>query len=191
MYSRETEFLIDSKERTTRTVFKGLPQGAVLSPLLYAIYTSDISEGILEDIKIIQFADDIAIYTGRHHRQRNKEKLEEAVNIIATRLEEIELDLQPHKTELVEFSKHENIDRNMHINIKNTRVSNKKEAKFLGIWLDNKLQFQKQIQEARGKIFRANSIKYINGVFKGMEVNTALMLYKSIVRSVADYGVMF
>lgn len=39
-------------------------------------------------------------------------------------------------------------------------------------------------------MFKANSmLQYINGVHRGIEVNTSLMLYKSLVRAVADYGI--
>lgn len=39
---------------------------------------------------------------------------------------------------------------------------------------------------------RANSLlKYMNNVGKGMEINTALLLYKVLVRSIFDYGSMF
>ncbi|XP_071575291.1 uncharacterized protein [Temnothorax nylanderi] len=99
------------------------------------------------------------------------------------------LDLEPKKTVLVEFSKSGYIDRRMNIRIGDCEVFNCGAAKFLGVWLDNKLSFNRQVQELRGKVSRANSIiRYLCGVSKGMEVNTALMLYKSLVRSITDYG---
>lgn len=110
-----------------------LPQRAVLSLLLYATYTSDLCQGIKEKIKVVQFADDIAIYIRGHNRQKNREMLETAVNIIAKNLEEIGLDLQPNKTELVEFSSHGKTDKNMFIYIRDTKIYNKKEVKFLDV----------------------------------------------------------
>lgn len=63
-------------------------------------------------------------------------------------------------------------------------------AKFLGIWLDNRLRFEKQIKEIRGKVEKANSIlKYLAGISRGLEVNMTLMLYKSLIRSIIDYGI--
>lgn len=61
--------------------------------------------------------------------------------------------------------------------------------KFLGVWLDNRLNFKKQVQYIRNKIKKANRIlKYANEVVRGMEVDTSLLLYKSLVRSVAEYA---
>lgn len=45
------------------------------------------------------------------------------------------------------------------------------------------------MQEVRGRVDRANTVvKYLCGVSRGLEVNTSLMLYKSLVRSITDYG---
>ncbi|KAK0073973.1 hypothetical protein PV326_012856 [Microctonus aethiopoides] len=45
------------------------------------------------------------------------------------------------------------------------------------------------MEVVRAKMNKANSIiTYLAGKTKGMETNTALMLYKSIVRSITDYA---
>ncbi|KAK0156727.1 hypothetical protein PV328_012387, partial [Microctonus aethiopoides] len=46
-----------------------------------------------------------------------------------------------------------------------------------------------QSANIKEKATKANAmLRYVNGIKKGMEVNTALMLYKSLVRSTIDYG---
>ncbi|CAB0039252.1 unnamed protein product [Trichogramma brassicae] len=46
-------------ERSHRNSHKGVPQGGVLSPLLYIIYVSDISKNLSKNVAISQFADDL------------------------------------------------------------------------------------------------------------------------------------
>jgi len=46
----------------TRVIYKGLPQGSVLSPLLFNLYVKDILLKVPHNCKVIQFADDIVIY---------------------------------------------------------------------------------------------------------------------------------
>lgn len=42
------------------------------------------------------------------------------------------------------------------------------------------------------KVLKSNNLlKYMNNVGKGMKINTALMMYKVLVRSVFDYGSIF
>ncbi|XP_071579351.1 uncharacterized protein [Temnothorax nylanderi] len=188
LYYRDTEFIISGQESEHRRVYKGLPQGAVLSPLLYALYTCNITDKEGVEYESVQFADDIAAYVIGHNRTENKRKLEKAVNSINEKLIELGLQLEPKKTVLVQFSKHGGCD-NTYIEVQNTKIYAQREAKFLGIWLDSRLDFHKQVQETKGKVTKANSLMtYLNKKSKGMEVNTALMLYKSLIRAITDYG---
>lgn len=187
--SRVTEFIISKNQTETRTIHKGLPQGAVLSPILYTLYTHDIQKNIPEDIKITKFADDIAVYVSSPNRAANKTKIEVAINTINNNLEEIGLELSAKKTVLVEYNKYGIQDKELSIKVKDVVVKNEKEAKFLGIWIDNGLKYRKQIEVVRAKVNKANSIiTYLARKTKGMETNTAFMLYKSIVRSITDYA---
>lgn len=60
--TRDMQFIINNKVSINRLVNKGLPQGAVLSPILYAFYTNEIMNNLGPEISIVQFADDIAVY---------------------------------------------------------------------------------------------------------------------------------
>jgi len=46
----------------TRTLYKGLLQGSVLSTLLFNLYLKNINQIIPYNCKLVQFADDIVIY---------------------------------------------------------------------------------------------------------------------------------
>lgn len=106
LYYRTTEFVINSNETVQRIVTRGLPRGAVLSPVLYDLYTCDIMHNIEDIIQKVEFADDITIYISSDNRLSNKQNIEIAVNIIRNNLIELGLELEPKKTVLVEFSKH-------------------------------------------------------------------------------------
>jgi len=60
----------------------------------------------------------------------------------------------------------------------------------LGIWMDNRLNFARHVNIIRGKMDKANTVlNYLCKKSSGLEVNTALLLYKSIVRSKAEYEI--
>uniref|UniRef100_A0A224Y1F2 Putative rna-directed dna polymerase from transposon bs n=1 Tax=Panstrongylus lignarius TaxID=156445 RepID=A0A224Y1F2_9HEMI len=47
----------------TKITQVGLPQGSILSCLLYAVYASDLANICHSEIKLIQYADDICLYS--------------------------------------------------------------------------------------------------------------------------------
>lgn len=69
------------------------------------------------ELKACADTNDIAVYVVNRNKNRNKRKLEQAVNIIGKRLSRIGLNLEPKKTVLVEFSKHGGWNRSMAIEI--------------------------------------------------------------------------
>lgn len=82
--------------------FKGLPQGSVLSPLLYAIYVKDLTQTIEHPCKIIQYADDIAIYSRNPNIRLGLSQLEACVQKVIS-LDCIGLNLSSTKTKLCIF----------------------------------------------------------------------------------------
>lgn len=46
-----------------RFTHTGLPQGSILSPLLYIIYTADLDRALPVAVRILQYADDVCIWT--------------------------------------------------------------------------------------------------------------------------------
>ncbi|XP_024869352.1 uncharacterized protein LOC112453041 [Temnothorax curvispinosus] len=169
---REVKYIINNRETLKRISRCGLPQGAVLSSILYALNTNDITVDVDEDVMELEFADDIVVYRMGLDRKLNRMKIEEAVNITASNLELIGLDLEPRKTTLVEFSKSGFVD-DTSIIVKSTVIPNIEESRFLGVRMDNQLKFVSHIQDCHQG--------------SGLHHST-YMLYKSLVRSVSDYG---
>lgn len=82
----------------------------------------------------------------------------------------------------MEFSKSGFVDNKMNIEYKGKILENTSITRFLGIMRDNQLKFKDHITYIRGKIKKANNVlRYVSSVTKGPEINTSLMLYKSLV----------
>lgn len=187
---REGHFLTNNGEEVIRRrITKGLPQGAVLSPTLYDIYTEDLVSILPEGVKALQFADDIGIYASGPKKELLMEKIIRAVKIIKYKLVDKGLELQMEKTDIIMFSDSiKNSTKEMY-NIDDLRKEMVEVTKFLGIWLDAELNFRKQIEAIKSKITKANRfMRFMMGIKWGVECDTALMLYKNMVRSLSDYG---
>lgn len=160
---RYTQFVSSEEQTVERKVYRGLPQGAVLSPILYSLYTQGITKNLGENVQTVQFADDIAIYRTSSKRKENINTIEAAAENLVRNLGKIGLELEPRKTKLVEFNKYGHLDRNYRITLRSVDIYNNAGARFLGIWFDNKVNFHQQIDLVKGKIHKANGLlKYLN-----------------------------
>lgn len=61
IYARQVHYQYQDIDNVFLT-FRGLPQGSVLSPLLYNIYVFEVAGGYVPTCNIVQYADDIAIF---------------------------------------------------------------------------------------------------------------------------------
>ena len=176
-----------------RFSYQGLPQGGVLSPLLYLIYVSEVNKGLPRSLQISHFADDIAVYTNRKPLKSSKKILEEGIETIRSNLAELELELSIPKTQLIHFKKKQNEDNGdeqVSITVQGIVVPSTQNARFLGLVFDASLSFEAQVKKVVNKCQKAHRImKYICGTWWGAHPETLLRLYKSFVRSVMDYGI--
>ena len=166
-----------------RMVGKGLGQGGVLSPLLYVVYVSEILKNLPEKAHVTQFADDIEIHS------KSKTVLENAIVIIKNNLLEIGLDLSPQKTVFIHFNKKNILPGESAIIIDDHNIKSSERAKFLGIYFDFNHSFMSKINEVQKRCHKAlNIIKFVCGTWWGSHPETLIILYKSFVRSIIDYG---
>ena len=82
----------DTLKDEFRFSYKGVPQGGVLSPLLYLIYVKDITEGVPKSVTISQFADDIANFCSFGSVRRSINLVQKSVSIMRSNLNLIGLE---------------------------------------------------------------------------------------------------
>ncbi|CAF4911295.1 unnamed protein product [Pieris macdunnoughi] len=165
-------------------------QGATLSPLLYNLYTSQILDYVnIPQVKILQFADDLLLYS-------ENQSLNIAVNSINTALNKLQtyyriflkLEISSEKSSVLVFSK-DPFAHTVNISYNNDKIPIVNHHKFLGVVVDDKLKFDKHIQYICQNAMKSiNVMRSLAGTFWGSDPKTLNMLYKSIVRSHFDYS---
>ena len=168
----------------TRRCNKGVPQGGVLSPLLYIIYVSEISKYLPSTVTISQFADDIGMFS------YNKNSLQKAIQSVNNELSKLGLELAPHKSIFVNFNNKSIRPGETEIKISDTcTIKSSEMARFLGILFDYKLSFIPHINLLLNKSHRAlNIVKYLQGTWWGADPRTLITFYKSYIRPIIEYG---
>lgn len=189
IYERNIIVKKDNKIIGERVVNKGLPQGGILSPLLYAIYVRDIDNIWVRGTNIIQYADDILIYVEQRDLNLAFNIMKENIKKLHGWLRDKGLELSDEKSSIGVFTRHRLNDLPTHISTEEHSIAVKNSNKFLGVKLDQKLKFKECIQDIKKKIEkRINLLRVVNKTWWGAHPQTSLELYKTLIRPILDYG---
>ncbi|CAH2107345.1 unnamed protein product [Euphydryas editha] len=121
-----------------RLAWKGLPQGSVLSPLLYSIYTHDLDMSVDSFCNILQYADDIVLYCKSKSVENLSFRLNSALHYLGQWLSDNGLSLSINKSQAVTFTRKRQVPV-FDLVYEGERINLVDKAKFLGIILDTKL----------------------------------------------------
>lgn len=167
---------------------QGLPQGAVLSPLLFNIYTSDLNKIFHPNIKTLQFADDICIYVSKNSIRETECELSSAMKSFNKWALFTGFHIVPEKTIVSIYTRHRTPFPNNFI-LDNKSYKILPIVKFLGIYIDCKLTWRNHIRCTIQKTEpRLNVLRAVAHFNWGADPQTLIMLYKNLILTIIDYG---
>jgi hypothetical protein len=179
----------------------GVPQGSVLSPLLFLIYINDLLEPITlvenasSNVKILLFADDIAIIPFLNNNDNDINKLfiylDKCLNHISIWARRWKIKFSFNKSAYVIFArKKDKFKHNLYLC--NHRLKQVKSYKYLGVILDSRGTFHEQSTHIITKATRASFMvnKLINKNYSPTP-KIIKLLTNAIIRSVISYGIIF
>ena len=97
LHGRQSKVNFRNETSKSKNVRRGVPQGAVTSPILFNFYLSNLPK-IPKGIHLIQYADDISIYTLGTNVKTLSTKINKFMTTMANFLEERELIISPEKS---------------------------------------------------------------------------------------------
>ena len=183
--------VVNFRNKTSKclNIRAGVPQGAVTSPLLFNFYLTNLPRPP-KGIKLIQYADDISIYATGHNIDELAEAITEYAKEISAFLAERELLVSPEKSTVTLFTpdtKQYQIHPNVKLNDLLVPLSNT--PKLLGVTFDTMLTFTSHVKKAVDSTkTKINIMKSLAGSTWGQDKDTLILTYKSIGRSVLEYG---
>ena len=130
----------------------GTPKGSCLGPLLFLIFCNDLYRN-LEFLECLQFADETTLYYGHKNKNFLLCCLEHDLEIISDWFKANKLTLNLNKTVFMLFHP-KGHKMNEKKKIEDKVLSNSRETKFLGIWLNYNLSWESHIHQLTLKLKR-------------------------------------
>lgn len=180
---------IENSTSSLRNIPAGLPQGSILSPILYSIYTSDIK--IKRNHDAAFYADDSAILCSGKLSNAIIKQLAASLEHINKYFNKWKIKINRGKTQAILFPFNKSPKRipNIPLQIQGNSIEIKKSIKYLGVILDSKLTFKEHVLNACEKATRCGRALFplLNRKSK-LNLKNKLMLYRMCIRPIMTYA---
>ena len=166
----------------------GLPQGTILSPHLFNIMTLDLVEKLKD--KATMYADDLVIWESDKNINIAIDKLQTKINSTLEWMDENGFKISKTKTKYIIFTKNRKSKLHKDLFINGEIIEKVKQIKYLGLILDEKLNWNAHIEYVKKRCReKLNILRYISNKKWGADKSLILRIYQAVVRSIIDYGI--
>jgi len=181
---------IGNTRSSRRRITAGVPQGALLSPFLFSIYTADMPRMDKDAATTVAlYADDTAVLVRHKSAEHAIARLQEAVDKLEQWFRDWRIEVNAAKSTAVLFSKRRSYNPEGQVTIFGTTIPWKDQAKYLGVILDRKLTFRPHIVSARQKAIGAMRQLYpMIHRRSRLSLGNKLLMYRMIVRPTMLYA---
>lgn len=169
-------------------VKQGVPQGSVLGPLLFVIYSNDLQD-TLNIPTLYQFADDTSVIVRENSISICADKLRSLSQDMVNWCNVNHFTLNEGKTELMTFSLNKCLDQSPYVPINGRSIQQVDQVKFLGIIIDSKLNWEPYTDSILNKLISACFL--IRSIRAQVYIETLRTFYFSYVQSILEYGIIF
>jgi len=184
--NRHFRVKVEDEYSELKEIHAGVPQGSVLGPVLYLLYTQDVPQ--VENTTLATFADDTAVLAvGRN--------VKEATNYLQHSLDEISkwtrkwrLNLNEIKSVHINFTNQKTTPFAVTVNSQKIPYSNT--AKYLGMTLDAKLRWKEHVKKKKEEInIKFRRMQWLMGRNSQLSLHNKILLYKQIIKPIWAYGI--
>ncbi|CAH2037194.1 unnamed protein product, partial [Iphiclides podalirius] len=183
--NRTFRYRVEGVCSTTHPVRAGVPQGSVLGPFLFTLYTNDMPR--VKDVELALFADDTCIYTTGRTPELIHRRLQAAAITIGDWFRQWRIEINPAKSAAVLFAHKKNIPIPPPVKLLDSPVPWVNKVKYLGVVLDSQLKFTQHVTQVRNRAAFVFGRLYLNKTSK-MSLRNKVTLYKAVVRPIMTYA---
>ena len=182
--SRYSRSFVNSTTTKWILTIIGIPQGSVLSAILFIIYISDMTEGIKYNVR---YADDLNVYAIADKITNAATMLESDLKIVTKWCKLWRLNASPSKTSCMALTHKGHQD--LVVRLDDKIVKQVAQQRCLGIILDENLKFNAHVQITEGKANAALSkVSIFTNQIRGANTEVMLLLYNGCVLPQLECG---
>lgn len=185
LYHRSFSVKCNTDMSVDHIIEAGVPQGSVLGPTLYVLYTADLPTSRL--LTTSTFADDTAILSRSKCPRQATMQLALHLVTIEKWLSDWRIKVNEQKSKHVTFTLNRQDCPPLLLN--NTVIPQANEVTYLGIHLDRRLTWRSHIEAKRTHLkLRANSLHWLLNARSPLRMEYKVLLYKSVLKPIWTYG---
>lgn len=166
----------------------GVPQGSILGPLLFILYTSDIPA--YQHSLLALYADDAALLTKSRSPRRAKISMSRALDLLLPFFTKWRLVINPEKTQAIVFSNNAARATLLPFRINNVLIPWTRELTYLGVKLDPGLWMHQHTKYVCDKATRTFfTLVSLLGRHSYLAKEIKVLFYKVLIRPILAYAV--
>ena len=184
---------IDGTCSEMSTLNTGVPQGSILGPLLFIIYINDIAEAS-KIFNFIIYADDTTLSTTLeivlkdNNTRTTSQVINEELMLVSNWLKLNKLSLNVQKSKYMIFHTPKKKVDSLHLTIDGTIIERVSDFNFLGLTLDENLNWKSQLNKISNNI--SKSIGILNKIKRIIPLKTKILIYNSLILPRLNYGIL-
>lgn len=176
--NRSQKIIYNNSESSSISIYSGVPQGSILSPLLFIIYTIDIINSPIF-CETQAYADDTQLYYSFHHLNiaQATQNINHDLEAIRSLSEQHNLKLNSSKSKVICIgtkNKRNLVKSTLQLQISNTPLNFVASARNLGLTLDEELRFSDHVKNLNKKAFGSLKLLYHNRHILTMNLKRSL-----------------
>ena len=187
---RKQRVLANNTYSNFQTITQGVPQGSVLGPLFYILYANDLAE-LFKDCGVALYADDTVLYKASSNFETSINKMQRDLNRLSRWCDQNGIHVNTSKTKLMVFGNKLAVDNlaPFDVDYSETPLQQVASYKYLGITLDRQLNYSLHVKSIVASV--SAKLKQFQRMRCFLSVKAAIMVYKSMLLPVIEYGDVF